>query len=253
MTTDTPSLLELSRSLATDDATKAEFRADPEGFLAQHGYGDLAPDDLATAMVHVADALPVALASAVTAAIDPAADLADQLAGLAGIDPDDAEARWVELTSDPAAIDDLDTGDVDLDEPDADAIGGLDPADLDATEPGGMDPAVEDDRDADDGDEGHATGGLAPARAGKDLDEDRFGAGGQDGLDDGVDEGRTVAGFGGDDDPARMLGDHGELEAEDLGGFDDEIGGLDPADDRDVVDELDALGDAWDALDDPEG
>src|SRR4029453_1138311 len=61
---ETPSLLDLTRALATDDATKAAFRADPEGFLEERGWGDLEPDDLATALAHVADALPVHLAGA---------------------------------------------------------------------------------------------------------------------------------------------------------------------------------------------
>jgi hypothetical protein len=170
---ETPSLLDLTRALATDDATKAAFREDPEGFLAERGWGDLAPDDLAVALGHVADALPVHLANALGDVADPGLGLLDQLAGVATIDPDQAQASWAELTADPADLDadaetdataggdesdelEAVTSDPDLDEGPDDAgaegkAGGLDPADLDADatdlddRAGGLDPADEGD------------------------------------------------------------------------------------------------------------
>lgn len=187
------SLLGLARDLTSDGDAKAEFRADPEGFLANRGLDGLDAGDLTTAWTHVADALPAPLAVAFSDAANSGGDVVEQLLGLVDIDPIDAEATWAALTEGDidevdeitGAEDDLDEpggldpvendGDLDLDEPgdDVDEPGGLDPVDLDRDlerdldgEPGGLDPVrsaqSDDDFDRDD---------LAPDR------DDAFGSG----------------------------------------------------------------------------
>jgi hypothetical protein len=244
MATDTPSLLELSHALATDDATKASFRADPEGFLAEQGYGDLSPDDLATALGHVADALPVALAAAIGEAVDTGAGVTDQLAGLASIDPDEAQARWDDLT---AAPDDTDA----LDDTDGEPLDGLDPADLDRGD--GLAPAhersdeaddlgedVDEDLDRGDGDPDLAElGGMAPAQEDKQLEA----------LDDGFGTGGDVAAkdVTGDTPPADQLdalesGDEASAFDEASGAWDEGARALEPFDEG-LGRELDDLAD----------
>lgn len=158
------SLLALARALTGDEATRAAYLDDPGGFLAARGLGDLTANDLATALPHLADALPPALAAAVIGDAPSwvdAADPHDTFAALAALDVDVALARWAErIAPDPEdplgdtgldgldPADGLDDRDGDLDPADLDATGldatGLDatdpdPADLDAADPDGLD------------------------------------------------------------------------------------------------------------------
>lgn len=240
--TDTPSLLDLTRALATDDATKAAFQADPEGFLRDRGWGDLDPADLATALDHVADALPVHLAGALFELGGDGLGVVDQLVGVATIDPVDAERSWSELTGDGH-----DLGLADLDDLDDDLAsereGGLDPAELDDADGGGLDPADQDDgpsaakagsdaedRDTDDGDLakagdfGHG-GSLDAGEDGADEDEADEDALGIRVLDEAESGGRfALVDDRGDDGDAPVTPD-----ADDGG-----LGLFDPTDDDDL-------------------
>jgi hypothetical protein len=244
-----PSLLQLTRALATDDETKAAYREDPDTFLAARGHGDLDPQDLATALEHVADALPAPLAAALTTAGEAGDSTADLLAGVAGIDPTAAELAWAARTGE--ASDDLldeqpehdlgvDPQDLDLDGPDReDTDLDADPADLDeGDQPGGHDPAGGSLGEADE------PGGFDRAPADESA---TFGTGTGTGTDAAADA------AAGDDPPdAPVAGDDGPVPGaevaerawddrpdgldEDLPGgaeADDGPGGFDPADELD--------------------
>lgn len=55
-------LLELVGDLLRVPEAKADYVADPQGFLDDHGFGDLTADDLNEALAHVVDAVPPAIA-----------------------------------------------------------------------------------------------------------------------------------------------------------------------------------------------
>lgn len=222
--TTSPSLLALTRALATDDETKAAYREDPEGFLRARGHGDLEPAQFATALEHVADALPTPLAVALTTVGDAGAGLGDLLAGVAGIDPDEADVRWAALrgtVDDADPIDGLDgpdeQGDSEPDMTDQPDDLGDDPADLD-DEPGGFDRAT----DPDDPQDGRDTPGGFDRVGGGDT---TFGGGIRDDQGRGEDPERpggfdpvTEPEAGNDVEPDEVPA--WETDLEPLGGFD---------------------------------
>jgi hypothetical protein len=144
--------LDTARELLGDEHAKAAFARDPQGFLAERGFGDLDAADLADAVGFVAESLPVGVARQVLpehpedgldgpellgrlAAADPGLDL-DDPGGLDDLPPL-AAAAAVEPTVDALT----DTDDADAAEPvEADA----DPADL-AFGAGESEPATADD------------------------------------------------------------------------------------------------------------
>lgn len=103
------SFLELAERLVTEPLDKAELRDalsrdDVAGWLGERGFGDLDPDDVTTAMAHVADAMPPRVA----------AELGDgaSLEGLAEVDlgalglEDLDDYRPID-TTEPTDLDDL--------------------------------------------------------------------------------------------------------------------------------------------------
>ncbi len=107
------SLLEVAEDLAGDEAAKAAFNEDPDGYLAAHGLDAFSAGDLATALEHVADALPPETAVHLPPP-DPGAEAADLLGEVARLQPEATDLAFGEGDVD----DDLDPdaeGDADVD------------------------------------------------------------------------------------------------------------------------------------------
>jgi hypothetical protein len=207
------SLLDVLRGVMLDPAEQAAYNADPNAYLEQYGYDDVDPADLSEAFGLVADTLPADQAQAAMSAAPPSddatfgTDTAD-FDGEPGLDDPGVATADAEVDLDvpePASL-----------EPDDEA--GTDPA-LSFGDGGGDDAADFDDPTFDEGDgalHGPDDDGLAGTDTGLDtgldddtgldaeLDDDAgldvdFGAdsieetdaqygGGEDDLDDGLDE-----------------------------------------------------------------
>lgn len=136
-------LRELINRLAVDSTSQAAFSADPERFLAEHGWADLDGEDVGTAMIALADEAPIDQAVRLSdiAEDDAISGLEAAAAVLAGNgelpDPDLTIDRHDDGDRDPSlSIDDADDG---PDGPDRldDADDGLDSAFRGAHEDGG--------------------------------------------------------------------------------------------------------------------
>ena len=114
--------LEVVELLLTNDDAKADYSADPGGFLNEHGLGALDSADVADAMRFASDSLPLSVATQ----LDPEAGL-DSAAAL------DMEAGGLSLEREAFDVTDdgLDLGqDVDFDTPTEAAVDPVDVFDL---------------------------------------------------------------------------------------------------------------------------
>lgn len=107
------SLLEVLRTVSLDPSEHAAFSADPAGYLAQYGYEDVPPEDLAEAFSLVADTLPADVAQNVSSLGPEAADggagglggdgaalASDGFAAGPSLDADPAETTFGAVTND---------------------------------------------------------------------------------------------------------------------------------------------------------
>jgi hypothetical protein len=102
------SLLEMARALISEHEAKAAFGADPAGYLAEHGFGDLSGPEAAVALDHVGDALPPALARALVDGVPTEGDAVARFAAAAAVDGEAAHEQWSELAEDLPRVGDLD-------------------------------------------------------------------------------------------------------------------------------------------------
>lgn len=134
-------LRDVFADLASDDAARQTYRADPDGFLAANGHGDLPADLVAEAVVSYADLAPLETAEHLAPVVmahsavpfDGADGIPEDLHGLGA--SDDVTVA----TPDPlAALDLLATAPAPADQGETAGIGDEDAAelaDVDATEP----------------------------------------------------------------------------------------------------------------------
>jgi len=134
-------LRDLFDGVARDPETRALFAEDPDGFLADHGFGEVPADLLPEAVVHYADVAPLEVAEQLSpfvmanspVELDEPLDFdADALGALAGVDLDlptpDADLD-TDAADGPAGVagvepvDDVDEPTPDLDEADGFAFG----------------------------------------------------------------------------------------------------------------------------------
>jgi hypothetical protein len=200
------SLLDVLRGVMLDPAEQAAYNADPNAYLEQYGYDDVDPADLSEAFGLVADTLPADQAQAAMSAASPpddttfGTDTADfdvepgfDDAGAAPADGvgdlDAPEPASLETDDEPGTEPALSFGDGggeadadDLDDPTFDEGGGAlhDTGTDDA--PAGIDTGLDDDTglDVDFGADSIGADGIGEV-------DDQYG-GGEDDLDDGLDE-----------------------------------------------------------------
>jgi hypothetical protein len=124
-------LRDLLTNLLFDSPARAEFAADPDGFLGEHGWGDLEADDIDAALGALSDELP----------IEQATRLAPALEDGSGDGADTAVDR-LQVAID--AVDDGDVQELSLDDPESsgdllvaadDPTDGIDAADRQVTDP----------------------------------------------------------------------------------------------------------------------
>lgn len=122
--------LDVVELLLTDGDAKANYSADPGGFLNEHGLGGLDSADVADAMLYASDSLPLPVATQLDpeAGLDSAAALDLEAGGLS------LEREAYDAAAEQDAVDEDALGDdVDFDAP-AEAAGGIDQTDLDAVD-----------------------------------------------------------------------------------------------------------------------
>lgn len=95
--------LELTAELAREPAAKAAYEADPEAFLADRGWAELDPSDLAEALSHAVEALPASTAASLpssSALASGEVPPTDGLARVAQASPPEDGAEPIPLTVD---------------------------------------------------------------------------------------------------------------------------------------------------------